>query len=311
MKTVTYNETKWKLVPVEPTPEMYSAWLAGKDNTRHFWNDVYKAMLAAAPMPTPIGTTLSGRICGYTPGESKIELQFSHPTALTGWLELGSYVYISDVPMPTPVKQKPAFMLSLSGNHRLLNNPENAGLEDYDIVPLRTDVTHFDGMELFTAPTPVDRTSGLMRDAIELISYIDADSHNPPTVEWARRVESRLRDMLAAAPTPPADHIPDATKMVNASPSPLNDKPDCVSKSTEIDIRLILNAVIEFVNSDAGAATYQSVGQYRSTLQRILRGLLLGRIEWVVPLDVRDLDDRLLNDRGLALKEQQLRNGVF
>ena len=40
--------TKWKLVPVEPTPEMIDAWNNDdSDDFRH----AYKAMLEAAPQP--------------------------------------------------------------------------------------------------------------------------------------------------------------------------------------------------------------------------------------------------------------------
>lgn len=46
------NLKGWQLVPKEPTMGMYDAWLQGKDNERHYWDDVYKAMLAAAPKCT-------------------------------------------------------------------------------------------------------------------------------------------------------------------------------------------------------------------------------------------------------------------
>jgi len=47
----------WKLVPLEPTDEMYKAWLDGKGDQRNYWDDVYKAMLAAAPTPPADGQT--------------------------------------------------------------------------------------------------------------------------------------------------------------------------------------------------------------------------------------------------------------
>lgn len=44
-KTVTYDETKWKLVPVEPTEEMAnSGW-----SLKPFVIDIYSAMIASAP----------------------------------------------------------------------------------------------------------------------------------------------------------------------------------------------------------------------------------------------------------------------
>ena len=43
--------TKWKLVPVEPTPEMVDAW--NNDDSDEF-RHAYKAMLEAAPQPEPL-----------------------------------------------------------------------------------------------------------------------------------------------------------------------------------------------------------------------------------------------------------------
>lgn len=54
MKTVTYDETKWVMVPKEPTPEMQTAGgIAVKFDTaaiNKLWtaNKVYEAMLSAA-----------------------------------------------------------------------------------------------------------------------------------------------------------------------------------------------------------------------------------------------------------------------
>jgi hypothetical protein len=54
MMTITFDETKWKLVPIEPTQEMcqHGQWKARE------WpsfplriNPIYKSMLAAAPSP--------------------------------------------------------------------------------------------------------------------------------------------------------------------------------------------------------------------------------------------------------------------
>lgn len=58
MKTVAFDETKWQLVPIEPTQEMTNhviderleALVAGKEHTLI---DIYKAMLAAAPESKP------------------------------------------------------------------------------------------------------------------------------------------------------------------------------------------------------------------------------------------------------------------
>ena len=48
MKAVTFDETKYKLVPVEPTPEMLAAWPAHRHGAGHE-AAIYRAMLAAAP----------------------------------------------------------------------------------------------------------------------------------------------------------------------------------------------------------------------------------------------------------------------
>lgn len=53
MKTITFDETKWKLVPVEPTREMLIAALdtdnASYDNHQYVLTEQWKDMLAAAP----------------------------------------------------------------------------------------------------------------------------------------------------------------------------------------------------------------------------------------------------------------------
>jgi hypothetical protein len=61
MKTVTFDESQWKLVPVEPTFEMCDADAGTSTTERRMWNAAhYRAMLAAAPQrPTsPSATTL-------------------------------------------------------------------------------------------------------------------------------------------------------------------------------------------------------------------------------------------------------------
>ena len=47
MKTVTFDENVWQLVPVEPTIEMISA--ATRDSVGFGTRAEYKAMLVAAP----------------------------------------------------------------------------------------------------------------------------------------------------------------------------------------------------------------------------------------------------------------------
>ena len=62
MKTVTFDESVWQLVPVEPTPEMRLAGVAAQSEKLkryalggslppidHGMPDAYRAMLAAAP----------------------------------------------------------------------------------------------------------------------------------------------------------------------------------------------------------------------------------------------------------------------
>lgn len=55
MKTITYDETKWKLVPVEPTPEMVKAMAAAYLDQHGYADAFIKAMyasaIAAAPAP--------------------------------------------------------------------------------------------------------------------------------------------------------------------------------------------------------------------------------------------------------------------
>lgn len=65
MKTTTYDETKWKLVPVEPTKEMMSAAVrlvnggdvyenivkSALDIEERIYSEVYDSMIAAAPTP--------------------------------------------------------------------------------------------------------------------------------------------------------------------------------------------------------------------------------------------------------------------
>ena len=55
MKTVTYDETKWKLVPVDMTDAQYEEALQHCDGyNRQYYRKWYKAMLSAAPTPEGI-----------------------------------------------------------------------------------------------------------------------------------------------------------------------------------------------------------------------------------------------------------------
>ncbi len=49
MKTITFDETKWKLVPVNPTSAMANAWFKEAQNAMSTNSDRYRAMLHAAP----------------------------------------------------------------------------------------------------------------------------------------------------------------------------------------------------------------------------------------------------------------------
>ena len=62
MKTVTFDESVWQLVPVEPTTEMVEAYFAGKMEVQSCTHQQrarervardYRAMLAAAPEYKP------------------------------------------------------------------------------------------------------------------------------------------------------------------------------------------------------------------------------------------------------------------
>ena len=57
MKTITFDETKWKLVPVQPTREMLMAALdadnASYDNHQYVLTEQWKDMIGAAPTVPP------------------------------------------------------------------------------------------------------------------------------------------------------------------------------------------------------------------------------------------------------------------
>lgn len=52
--------TKWKLVPVEPTPEMIDAW--NNDDSDEF-RHAYHVMLEAAPQPPKLSDERIDKIC--------------------------------------------------------------------------------------------------------------------------------------------------------------------------------------------------------------------------------------------------------
>jgi hypothetical protein len=62
--------TKWKLVPVEPTPEMIDAW--NNDDSDEF-RRAYHVMLEAAPQPPKLSDERILEICGFRP-ESSVEV---------------------------------------------------------------------------------------------------------------------------------------------------------------------------------------------------------------------------------------------
>jgi len=55
MKTITYDETKWKLVPIEPTTTMVIAGVNAALKNRDEPYFIFVAMLAAAPTPSAAG----------------------------------------------------------------------------------------------------------------------------------------------------------------------------------------------------------------------------------------------------------------
>lgn len=99
MKTITFDETKWKLVPVEPTREMLMAALdtdnASYDNHQYVLTKQWKDMLAAAPSQlmgdeekqTLVYEKLLACLqCGATSQESAV------PQGLSAFDELGDEV---------------------------------------------------------------------------------------------------------------------------------------------------------------------------------------------------------------------------
>lgn len=68
--------TTWKLVPVEPTPEMAAVFIPESCKTGS-WIDGYKAMLASAPQPDvqPVAWLHVGGVYGEEPDEWELEAE--------------------------------------------------------------------------------------------------------------------------------------------------------------------------------------------------------------------------------------------
>lgn len=65
-----------------------------------------RAALASAPVAN--AQSMSGTVCGYTPGMSQVEIQLPRGTKLSGWLELGSKVHLSTEPAASAPVAKPS-----------------------------------------------------------------------------------------------------------------------------------------------------------------------------------------------------------
>jgi hypothetical protein len=59
---------------------------------------LWQARAALASAPVADAQSMSGTVCGYTPGMSQVEIQLPRGTKLSGWLELGSKVHLSTEP---------------------------------------------------------------------------------------------------------------------------------------------------------------------------------------------------------------------
>ena len=62
MRTDTYDETKWRLVPMEPTTEMLTAGSEQIDLSSHSPRAVWESMVAAAPTPPDTGAGDAGSV---------------------------------------------------------------------------------------------------------------------------------------------------------------------------------------------------------------------------------------------------------
>lgn len=117
MKTITYDETKWRLVPVEPTPEMLDAWaelamkrILGKRDGKgiiHAAGENWKAMLAAAPQPPAEASGM--KLLGYANAFCIKQTCADKP----GGAHLGQvaiYAGESVDPMEIQARENPTFM---------------------------------------------------------------------------------------------------------------------------------------------------------------------------------------------------------
>ena len=93
MKTIIFDETKWKLVPVEPTREMLMAALdvenASYDNHQQVLTEQWKDMLAVTPTPPATEQVLTGCNCRWLGAEQVewCELHLAHKEAIHEWAE--------------------------------------------------------------------------------------------------------------------------------------------------------------------------------------------------------------------------------
>ena len=92
MKTITFDETKWKLVPIEPTKEMDRAAMR-KTSQASYGDaiDAYSAMLSAAPDYEPEADEDGFIQCDGRPpvsGDVFVDVKFSNgAVVLSEWAE--------------------------------------------------------------------------------------------------------------------------------------------------------------------------------------------------------------------------------
>ena len=112
MKTITFDETKWKLVPIEPTKEMEkSAFLnveinhfPGFNSGTEARNSIYYAMLSAAPEYKPEADEDGFVQCDGRPpvsGDVLVDIKFSNGAVVLSeraeawdWCKDGGLPYI-------------------------------------------------------------------------------------------------------------------------------------------------------------------------------------------------------------------------
>jgi hypothetical protein len=100
MKTITYDETKWQLVPKIPTDEMEEACPYGMEYSKNTAN--FKAMLAAAPCPKEAKPVAN--IAGE-PSKDTERLDFISRQELQVW-EINGRYYVRDVIEAIPISDK-------------------------------------------------------------------------------------------------------------------------------------------------------------------------------------------------------------